>query len=302
MNSYDVVIVGAGPGGLTAALYAARAGRRVLVLEKLSVGGQMALTTKIDNYPGFPEGVDGFDLAMQMQAGAEKYGVQVELAEVTALQLQEDPKVIHTDMGVFYGKTVILATGADPRKLGLPGEERAHYCAHCDGYRYKGKTVAVIGGGNSAAADALLLSALAEKVYVIHRRDSLRATKIYHEPLQNAPNVEFVWNSAVKELLHNTGENGIVVEDVRNGKTRKLLCDGVFVSIGREPATAAVRGQLALDEGGYIVADESTRTSVPGVFAVGDVHTKPLRQVVTAVADGAMAAEQAEEFLREVTP
>lgn len=301
MNVYDVVIVGAGPGGLTAALYAARAGRRVLVLEKLSAGGQMALTTKIDNYPGFPEGVDGFDLAMQMQAGAEKYGVQVELAEVTALQLQENPKVIHTDMGVFYGRTVIIATGADPRKLGLPGEERVHYCAHCDGYRYKGKTVAVVGGGNSAAADALLLSALAKKVYVIHRREGLRATKIYHEPLFNAENVEFLWNSVPKELLHSVEENGIIIEDVRTGKSRKLLCDGVFVSIGREPATAQVRTQLALDPSGYILADESTRTSIPGVFAVGDVRTKPLRQVVTAVADGAMAAEQAEEFLREAT-
>jgi len=298
-NLYDVVIVGAGPGGLTAGLYAARAGRRVLVLEKLSAGGQMALTTQIDNYPGFPEGVDGFDLATQMLSGAEKYGVQMELAEVTSLQLREDPKVIHTDMGVFYGKTVIIATGADPRKLGIPGEERAHYCAHCDGMRYKGKTVAVVGGGNSAAADALLLSTLAKKVYVIHRRDSLRATKIYHEPLEKAENVEFVWESVPKKLLRDAQGNGILEISTKAGELRQLSCDGLFVSIGRVPATALVAGQLTLDEGGYIVADESTRTSLPGVFAVGDVRTKPLRQVVTAVADGAMAAEQAEEFLRK---
>ena len=299
---YDMIIIGGGPGGYTAALYAARAGMDVVLLERLSAGGQMALTSRIDNYPGFPDGIDGFTLGLQMQESAEKFGAKTEYADVEAVQLEGDIKEVHSSEGIFYGRTVVIATGASPRKLGLPKEQELigrgiNYCAHCDGMFYKGKTVAVIGGGNTAAADALLLSRIAEKVILIHRRDVLRATKIYHQPLMEAENVEFRWNSAVTELLSDGKLTGIRVRNLVSGEEEDLPFDGVFVSIGRQPASELVKGQLELDQGGYIVAGESTEASLPGVFAVGDVRTKVLRQVVTAVADGAMAVHHAEEYL-----
>ena len=303
-SSFDMIVIGGGPGGYTAALYAARAGLSVLVLEKLSAGGQMALTSQIDNYPGFPEGIDGFTLGEQMQAQAERFGVTTELAEVTGLELSGELKKVESSEGTFYGKTVVISTGASPRELGVPMERElvgrgVNYCAACDGMFYKGKTVIVVGGGNSAAADAMVLSRIAKKVILVHRRDTLRATKIYHEPLINAPNVEFVWNSQVTELLHESKLTGVKVKDLLSGEERVIDCDGIFVSIGRKPASRLAEGQLALDEGGYIRAGESTETSIPGVFAVGDVRTKVLRQVVTAVADGAMAAHYAESYLAE---
>ena len=299
---YDMVIIGGGSGGYTAALYAARAGLDVIVLEKLSAGGQMALTSQIDNYPGFPDGIDGFTLGVQMQSGAERFGAKTELADVLSVQLSGDVKEIVTSEGTFYGRTVVFATGANPRSLGLPGEKEltgrgVSYCAHCDGMFYRGKTVVVVGGGNSAVADAMVLSRIAKKVILVHRRDSLRATKIYHEPLRRAENVEFRWNSAVTQLLHSGTVTGVVVQDVQTGEEATIPCDGVFVSIGRQPASELVVDQLALDESGYILAGESTKTSIPGVFAVGDVRTKALRQIVTAVADGASAAHHAEEYL-----
>lgn len=299
---YDMVIIGGGPAGYTAALYAARAGLKVIVLEKLSAGGQMALTTQIDNYPGFEGGIDGFALGEKMQQQAERFGAETELAEVTSVQLNGDMKIIETSEGPFYGKTVVFSTGANPRELGVPKEKELvgkgiNYCAACDGMFYKGKTVVVVGGGNTAAADAMVLSRIAQKVIIVHRRDTLRATKIYHDPLLNTPNVEFCWNSTVTELLHDSKVNGVKIKDVNSGEESIIHCDGVFVSIGRSPATQLVKDQLNLDPSGYIAADESTRTSLPGVFAVGDVRTKALRQVVTAVADGAMAAHFAEEYL-----
>ena len=301
---YDMVIIGGGPGGYTAALYAARAGLSTLLLEKLSPGGQMALSHQIDNYPGFPDGIDGFSLAENMQRQAERFGARTELAQVFSADLKASPKVIETSEGTFHAKTVVLSTGAGPRLLGLPMEQELtgrgiHYCAACDGMFYRGKTVVVVGGGNSAAADALLLSRVAKKVILVHRRDSLRATKIYHQPLMQAENVEFCWNSAVTELLHNGKVTGIRLRDLVTEEERDLSCDGVFVSIGRKPASELAEGQLELDQAGYILAGESTETSIPGVYAVGDVRTKELRQVVTAVADGAMAVHHAEGYLAE---
>ena len=301
---YDMIIIGGGPAGYTAALYAARAGLSTLVLEKLSAGGQMALTEQIDNYPGFESGIDGFTLGEKMQQSAERFGAVTELAEVYKASLSGKIKTLDTSEGVFQGRTVVIATGASPRPLGVPGEEAltgkgVHYCAACDGASYRGRTVAVVGGGNSAAADALALSRIAQKVYLIHRRDSLRATKVYHEPLMNAPNVEFCWNSTVSALLHESRLTGLRLKDVNTGAERDLACDGVFISVGRAPATELFQGELALDKSGYIVADESTRTNLPGVFAVGDVRTKALRQVVTAVSDGAVAVHYAEEYLAE---
>ena len=299
---YDMMIIGGGPAGYTAALYAARAGLDTVVIEKMSVGGQMALTGDIDNYPGFDEGIDGFTLGMKMQQGAERFGAKTEYAEITSVELTGKIKKAAADFGDFYARTVVIASGADPRELGVDGERSlvgrgVHYCAHCDGRFYKDKTVAVVGGGNSAAADALYLSRLAKKVYVIHRRDTLRATKIYHEPLMKAENVEFLWNSTVSGFTADKKVSGITVRDVKSGEERSIECDGVFVSIGRKPSTEFLGGALALDESGYIIADESTCTNIEGVFAVGDVRTKALRQVVTAAADGAVAVHYAEKYL-----
>lgn len=303
--TYDMIIIGGGPGGYTAALYAARAGLKVAVLEKLSAGGQMALTTQIDNYPGFQDGIDGFQLGEQMQLQAERFGAETILAEVTSVNLKGTPKEIVTSEGTFFGKTVVIATGADPKKLGLPEEQQlvgrgVNYCAACDGMRYRGKTVVVIGGGNTAVADALQLSRIASKVILVHRRDQLRATQVYHAQLQRTPNIEFRWNSQVVELLHDNKLTGVKLRNVQTGEESILDCDGVFVSIGRSPITALFAGQLSLDEAGYIIASESTESSVPGVFAVGDVRTKVLRQVVTAVSDGALAAHYAEEYLASI--
>ena len=301
MKIYDMIIIGGGPAGYAAALYAARAGLDTLVIERMSVGGQMALTDVIDNYPGFDDGIDGFTLGMKMQSGAEKYGAKTLYGAVLSVELNSNPKKIVTDGGELFGKTAVIATGANPRPLGVDGEENligrgVHYCAHCDGRFYKGKTVAVVGGGNSAAEDALYLSHLAKKVYLIHRRDSLRATKIYHEPLMKAENVEFLWDSRVDALLSDERLRGVVVENLKSGEKKEIQLDGLFVSIGRSPATELF-SELQKDENGYIVADESTKTSIKGVFAAGDVRVKALRQVVTAVSDGAVAAHFAEEYI-----
>lgn len=301
---YDMIIIGGGPGGYTAALYAVRAGLDTLVFEKMSPGGQMALTEQLDNYPGFENGIEGYMLAMKMQAGAARFGVVTRYADVKAVNLSGDVKELDTTEGKFYARTVAVATGANPRKMGVAGEDElmgrgVHYCAACDGMFYKGKTVVVVGGGNTAAADALVLSRICEKVILVHRRDSLKATKVYHEPLMKAENIELHWNSRISELVYDDFLKAIKISDVKSGEVKELSCDGIFVSIGRNPASELVKGQLELDDGGYIVADESTVTRIPGVFAVGDVRTKALRQVVTAVADGAVAAHYAEEYLSQ---
>ncbi len=299
---YDVIIIGGGPAGYTAALYATRAGLDTVLLEKMSAGGQMALTGDIDNYPGFPDGIDGFTLGMQMQQGAERFGAKTEYAEVESVEFSDKIKKIVTGFGTYYGKTVIIASGANPRELGIDSEKELtgrgiHYCAHCDGRFYKDKTVVVVGGGNSAAADALYLANLAKKVYVVHRRDSLRATKIYHDPLMKTENVEFVWDSIVTDFIVDSKVKGVKIRNKINGEESELVCDGVFVSIGRNPATDFLTGAVKLDKNGYIIAGESTKTNIDGVFAAGDVRTKDLRQIVTAVADGAVAVHHAEEYI-----
>ena len=297
-----MIIIGGGPAGYTAALYAARAGLDTLVLERMSVGGQMTLTGDIDNYPGFPEGIDGFTLGMNMQVSAEKFGAATYYGEVLETNFSSKIKEIITDSGKLLSKTVVIATGADPRRLGIAREDEltgmgVHYCAHCDGRFYKDKTVAVIGGGNSAVSDALYLSRLCKKVYLVHRRDTLKATKIYHEPLMKAANVEFIWNSTADEFVFDNGFKGIEIKNLKTEEIKNIAVDGVFISIGRKPATEFLKGQLPLDESGYIIADETTKTDIDGVYAVGDVRTKPFRQVVTAVGDGATAVHFAEEYL-----
>lgn len=300
MEKYDVIVIGGGPAGYTAAMYTVRAGLKTLVLESVAPGGQMNETTQIDNMPGFPEGIDGFTLGQKLMTGAEKFGAETRFEQVIRADLSE--KIITTTGGTYSARAVVIATGAGHRHLGLSREEEltgrgVAYCAACDGNFYRGKTVAVVGGGNSAAADALLLSRIAKKVYVIHRRDTLRATKIYHDPLLQAENVEFCWNSEVNQLQGQERLSGVLLRNVQTGESREFSVDGLFISIGRKPATQLFAGQLELDDNGYILADESTKTSLPGVYAAGDVRTKALRQIVTAAADGAAAANSIEEYL-----
>jgi len=301
---YDMIVIGGGPAGYTTALYASRAGLSVVLLERMSVGGQMMLTDVIDNYPGFPEGIDGFTLSMNMQQGAERFGAQTIYDEVVSVNFDSEIKEVTTAMsGVLQAKTIVVATGANPRELGLKKEQEllsrgVHYCAHCDGRFYKDKVVVVVGGGNSAVSDALYLSRLCSKVVLVHRRDTLRATKIYHEPLLKAENVEFKFNSVLADIDTKDGKvSSCTLVNIDDNSKSEIECDGVFISIGRKPATEFLDGALQLDDNGYIVADETTKTNVDGVFAVGDVRTKVLRQVVTAVGDGAVAVHFAEEYL-----
>ena len=304
MRIYDLIVVGGGPAGYTAALYGARAGLDVLVLEKLSVGGQVALTHMIDNYPGFDEGIDGFELGQRMSRGAKRFGAESKLSQVLSVDLKANPKLIRTDSGDFQARAVVLATGAEPRKLGLANEELltgqgVHYCAACDGMFYRGKTVVLVGGGNSAAGEALVLARIAKKVILVHRRDSLRAEKAVAAAVEQNPNIEIRWNAEVVRILEKGRVTGVVIRDVNSGEEREEACDGLFVSIGRKPSTELFRGQISLDDEGYIVAGEDTKTNVAGVFAAGDARTKAVRQIVTATADGAVAAWAAERFLTE---
>lgn len=299
---YDIIIIGGGPGGYTAALYAARAGLDLIVIEKQYAGGQMALTEQIENYPGFDDGVDGFYLAEKMKKQAERFGAESKSEEVISVDLKRNPKVIETKTQTYYAKSVVLATGASARKLGLAGEEELlgrglSYCAACDGMFFRDKTVVVVGGGNSAAGDALLLSRICRKVILIHRGDRLQATQIYHAPLMNKENIEIRQNSTVTELLHDNKLSGVRVKDMGSGEEKRISCEGVFVCVGRKPETELVKGQLELGANGYIAAGEDTKCNIPGVYAVGDVRTKPLRQVVSAAADGAVCVQMAEEFL-----
>ncbi len=299
---FDLMIIGGGPAGYTAALYGARAGLTVGLIEKLAPGGQMGTTDMVDNYPGFPDGINGFELAMNMKAGAERFGARTISAQVTGLELSGDVKTLRTPQEDYKARTVILATGAQPRELGLPNERELRgrgvsYCATCDGMFYRGKTVAVVGGGNTAVADALYLSRICEKVYLIHRRDKLRAPQVQQQNLEKAGNVEFIWNSVVKELRFEQRLTGLTVGHKETGGLRELECAGVFIAVGQVPETALFRDQVELDSSGYVMAGEDCRTSIPGVFAAGDLRAKPLRQIVTAASDGAVAATAAQEFL-----
>lgn len=302
---YDTLIIGGGPAGYTAALYAQRAGLNTLLIEKMSVGGQMTLTGDIDNYPGFEQGIDGFTLGMKMQQTAERFGAKTEYAEISGVDFLKDIKKVFTPQKEYLAKTVIIASGANPKPLNLPNEDLflgkgVHYCAHCDGRFYKDKTVIVVGGGNSAVADALYLSRLVKKVYLVHRRDTLRASKIYHDQILKTENIEILWDTKVQELLTDVRVIGAKLLNTKTNAEQNINCDAVFVSIGRSPATEFLNGAVQTDKNGYIVADESTKTNVKGVFAAGDVRTKTLRQVITAAADGAVAATAAEEYLNEI--
>lgn len=299
---YDMIIIGGGPAGYTAALYAARAGLDTVLIEKAGAGGQMALTDVIDNYPGFDEGIDGFTLGMKMKSGAERFGVKTILEQVNSVNFKNDIKSVNTSKNIYYSRTVVISTGADPNELGIKNEREyigkgIHYCAHCDGRFYKDKTVMVIGGGNTAVADALFLARFAKKFYVVHRRNAFRAEKILVTPLLNAKNVEVLWNSVPTEFTAEERINGAIIKNIETQQENKVEADGIFVSIGRKPVTDIFDGAVLLDDKGYIVADETCRTNIDGVYAVGDVRTKPLRQIITAAADGAVAVHFAAEYL-----
>lgn len=301
---YDLIIIGSGPAGLSAAVYAQRAKLDTLVLEKEYIsGGQVVNTSEVDNYPGLP-GMSGYELGMKFRTHADLLEAKFEMAEVTGITIEETQKVIHTDKGDFYARAVIIATGAKHRKLGVTGEEEfagmgVSYCATCDGAFFKGRTVAVVGGGDVAAGDALFLARGCEKVYVIHRRQELRAAKSMQEKLMKTPNVEIIWNTTVSEICGDDQVEALRLKHTVSGKTRNLPVDGVFVAVGMEPNTNMLPEALQKDETGYVAASEDCVTNVTGIFAAGDVRTKTLRQIVTAAADGANAVESAQQYLTE---
>lgn len=300
---YDIVVLGGGPAGYTAAMYAGRANLSVLLIESIAPGGQMGQTEWVDNYPGFPEGINGFDLAQRMKAQAERFGATTHLETVTKVSLQGAVKHVETNVGTYEARCIIVATGAAPRKLGVQGEavlagKGVSYCATCDGNFFRNKIVAVIGGGDTAAADALSLSKLAKKVYVIHRRDKLRASKAYLQPLAQRTNIEFLWNTRITHVLGESHVTGLALSR-QNGVEDVLPVDGVFVAIGTVPNSELFSAQLVCDSNHYVLAGDNTKTNLDGVFAIGDVRQKPLRQIATAVSDGAVSAYMAEAYLNE---
>jgi thioredoxin reductase (NADPH) len=300
---YDVAIIGGGPAGLTAAMYTARSGRKTIIIEKSMPGGQAALTSWIENFPGFPEGVSGPDLMMKFYEQASKFGAEMITEDVLEADLKDDVKVIKTDNRTIEALSVIIATGAQAKKLGVKGEEQfqgrgVSYCATCDGAFFRGKKVAVIGGGDSAVEEAIYLTQFASEVIIIHRRDELRATKVLQKRAMENSKIRFIWNTVVESIEGDKAVEKIILKDVKDGSTREEAVNGVFVFIGTLPNSDWIKG-IDLNENGYIQTDKFLKTNLPGVFAAGDVREKFLRQVATAVGDGATAAMAAERYLGE---
>lgn len=299
---YDMIIIGSGPAGMTAGIYAKRAGLSVLMVEGSFVwGGQIVNTYEVDNYPGLP-GISGIDLAEKMLEHMKSLDVEIVRGKVLRILLEDDIKVVHTKKVQYRAKTVVIAAGAKHRKLNVPGEEElsgmgVSYCATCDGAFYKDKTVAVVGGGDVAVEDALLLADICEKVYLIHRRDKLRAAAILQDALRKKANIEVCWNSEVLEICGEDEVKSVTVRDNKLQTEQTINVDGVFVAIGISPDTDFVKGLLYLDENAYIVAGEDGKTNIPGIYAAGDIRTKQLRQIITAAADGANCVCSAEKYL-----
>ena len=300
---YDIIIIGSGPAGLSAAIYAQRACLDTIVIEKNGIsGGQVLNTWEVDNYPGFP-GVTGFELSRQFREHANKLGARVVQDEVVQVELSGNVKKVVCEEETYEARCVILASGAHHRTLEVPGEEELRgagvsYCATCDGAFFRGRTVAVVGGGDAALEDAIFLARMCEKVYIVHRRDKLRGAKRLQERLQALENIEFVWNSETAAIEGNGQVEALRLRQTQTGEERRLDVDGVFIAVGIAPESELYVGQLELDEQGYIRADESGQTSVPGVFAAGDVRTKALRQILTAASDGANCVASAERYLQ----
>jgi thioredoxin reductase (NADPH) len=300
----NVVIIGSGPAGLTAALYSARANLKPLVIEGLEAGGQLMLTTLVENWPGHRDGIMGPELMAEMRAQAERFGAEVIRGHVTAVNLRHHPFTVTTSDGVYQCRTLVVATGASARLLGLPSERSlighgVSTCATCDGYFFRGRPIAVVGGGDSAMEEAIFLTRFASHVTVIHRRDTLRASKIMQDKAFANPKIAFEWNSEVTDVTDAArGEvTGIALRNLRTGETKQLAIEGLFVAIGHTPNTALFKGQLDMDPNGYVVTHAGTRTSVPGVFACGDVQDHIYRQAITAAGSGCMAAIDAEKYL-----
>lgn len=299
---YDMIIIGSGPAGLAAAIYGQRAKLSVLVIEKQPMsGGQIVNTPDVDNYPGMP-GVGGFELASRFRAHADTMGAEVIVGEVTALELSGDVKKVTTETMTYEGKTVVIATGATHRKLGVPGEEQlvgagVSYCATCDGAFFRGKEVAVIGGGDVALEDALFLSRISRKVYLIHRRDELRGAKSLQEKVFEAENIEIIWDTVVEAIEGKGSVERLALRQMKTGEKSSLPVQGVFVAVGIQPNSDLFQGLVDMDESGYIQAGEDGVTGTPGVFVAGDVRTKRLRQVITAASDGANAVTSVEHYL-----
>ncbi|MBN1581458.1 MAG: thioredoxin-disulfide reductase [Anaerolineae bacterium] len=301
---YDMIVIGGGPAGLTAAIYAGRAARTALVLGSTMQGGQIATTNVVENYPGFPGGINGFELATAFVKQAEEFGAEILSEAAVEVDFSKRPFTVQTRDQAYQGQAVIIATGAFPRKLNIPGEKEffgrgVSTCATCDGFFYRDKVAAVIGGGDSAIDEGLFLTKFAREVIVVHRRDELRASKQLQERAFASPKMRFVWNSVAKEIVGDEAVSGVRVENVKTGETQIIDTDGVFVYVGLIPATKILQGQVDLDESGYVIADEAQRTNIEGVFAAGDVQNPHFRQVVIAAGSGATAAIQADRFLSE---
>ncbi|WP_425516087.1 thioredoxin-disulfide reductase [Anaerolentibacter hominis] len=304
---YDLIIVGSGPAGLTAGIYAARAEINTVIVEKNPFsGGQIINTYEVDNYPGIP-GIGGFDLAMKFREHCDKLGTKFVEGDVSSFSVEKDgtKKIVLNNGEVYESKAVIIATGAKNRKLGVKGEEElsgkgVSYCATCDGAFFKGKTTAVVGGGDVAVEDAIFLSRLCEKVYVIHRRDEFRAAKSLSSKLVKQENVEILWDTVVEEITGDEAVTGLVVKNIKTGEQRELAAAGVFIAVGTAPSSDLYKEWVKTDQSGYIIADESCETSTKGIFVAGDIRTKPLKQIVTAAADGANAITAVEHFLNEL--
>ncbi|SHM85010.1 thioredoxin reductase (NADPH) [Caldanaerovirga acetigignens] len=301
---FDLAIIGAGPAGLSAAIYGARARLSTVIIEKMYPGGQAAITDIIENYPGFTEGIGGAELTEAMKKQAERFGAQFLNGEVEKIEKQNEKFLLHLKNEIVEAKTVILAMGAQARRLGVKGEKEftgrgVSYCATCDGAFYTDRTVMVVGGGDTAIEEALFLTHFASSVIVVHRRNELRATKILQERAFKNEKIKFIWDSVVEEIKGADAVQEVVVKNLKTGETSSIPVDGVFVAIGWDPNTAIVKDMVKLNEKGYIITDENMATGVPGLFAAGDIREKSLRQVVTAVADGAVAAVSAEKYLEE---
>jgi thioredoxin reductase (NADPH) len=301
---YDVIIAGAGSAGLTAGIYAARAGLSSLIIEKVFAGGQIARAHVVENYPGFPEGITGAELALKLKEQAERLGAVIENAEITDFEFEGDEKSVITSEKIYSAGAVILAMGAKYKSLGLRSEKKlsgsgVSYCATCDGAFFRGKDVAVIGGGDTAIEDALYLTPIVNHIYVVHRRDELRAQQTLQKAAMANPKIEFLWDSEVETVLGKSFVEGVRLRNNKTEELRDINVSGVFVAIGTSPETEMLKGKINMDELGYIIADVKMRTSLPGVFAAGDIVSKPLRQVVTAAADGAVAVYSALEYIRE---